>query len=132
MSATGRNPVGTMIGSSLTKEERVAVGAFLASYSGTSGTATPQTCASSSSGATTAESAFSLCAARTWSFMVVATGMSDAELVSVISSGLSAPSQANTTTTASAAATTLPPSATTSSPVTTISSPATTTVGGRA
>jgi hypothetical protein len=62
-------------------------------------------------------------------FMVVATGMSDAELVSIVSSGLSVPSQPSATTTALVATTTLPPSATTSSPVTTISSPATTTVG---
>ena len=34
MSATACNPVGTVIGSSLTEEEGVAVGAFLAGYSG--------------------------------------------------------------------------------------------------
>jgi hypothetical protein len=53
-------------------------------------------------------------------FMVVATGMSDAELVSVVSSGLSVPSSGSAATTVPAATTTLAPSATTTSPVTTI------------
>ena len=56
-------------------------------------------------------------------FTVTATGMSDAELVSVVSSGLSVPSQGSPTTTATtapSATTTLPPEATTTSPVTTM------------
>jgi hypothetical protein len=64
MSATARNSVGTAIGSLLTEKGGVAVGAFLAGYSGNTGSAKPRTYASSRPAATIAKSAFSRCAAR--------------------------------------------------------------------